>query len=283
MRSLFSSILLLWTLFTFGQHELEPQTAYDPHSLFSPIFYPTGETATRSATGAPNKGYWQNKADYQITAELNEVSHEIKGSVTITYKNNSPHELPFLWLQLDQNLFNTQSRGQARMPVEGRSRYGNAKSVFEGGYKISSVKLNNTAVSDFLVTDTRMQIRLAKPMAASGDVVKISIDYSFVLPAYGADRCGIQPTKNGDIFAVAQWYPRMCVFDDVEGWNTLPYLGAGEFYLEYGDFDFTITAPASHIVVAGGELVNPSEVLTPTQLSKYEAAKKSDKTVTLRS
>ncbi len=90
------------------------------------------------------------------------------------------------------------------------------------------------------------------------------------------------PTKNGDIFAVAQWYPRMCVFDDIEGWNTLPYLGPGEFYLEYGDFDFTITAPASHIVVASGELLNPSEVLTPSQVNRLEAAKKSDKTVMIR-
>src|SRR4051812_22802312 len=107
-----------------------------------------------------------------------------------------------------------------------------------------------------------MQIRFPKPMAAFGGEGKIKINYSFFFPQYGADRCGITPTKNGDIFAVAQWYPRMCVFDDVQGWNTLPYLGAGEFYLEYGDFDVTITAPASHIVVASGELLNPSEVLT---------------------
>jgi hypothetical protein len=100
---------------------------------------------------------------------------------------------------------------------------------------------------------------------------------------YGADRSGVLPTKNGEIFAVAQWYPRMCVFDDVEGWNTLPYLGAGEFYLEYGDFDFTITAPATHILVASGELQNPAEVLTPTQVSRLETAKKTDKTVMLRS
>ena len=120
-------------------------------------------------------------------------------------------------------------------------------------------------------------------MAPSGDVVKIKIDYSFVLPQYGADRCGILPTKNGDIFTVAQWYPRMCVFDDVEGWNTLPYLGPSEFYLEYGNFDFTITAPASHIVVASGELLNPSEVMTALQVTRLEAAKKSDKTVMIRS
>ena len=168
------------------------------------------------------------------------------------------------------------------MPVDAKSRYGDAKSNFNGGYTISAVKVNDINLSDYVITDTRMQIRLPKPMTASGDVVTVKLDYSFVIPEYGADRCGILPTKNGDIFAVAQWYPRMCVFDDVEGWNTLPYLGPSEFYLEYGNFDFTITAPASHIVVASGELVNASEVLTPTQLTRMEAAKKSNQTVMIR-
>src|SRR5436190_18721938 len=143
-------------------------SAYDPHALFSPLFYPTGETSTRSATGEPNVGYWQNKADYQINVSLNEISHEIAGSVIISYKNNSPHPLQFLWLQLDQNLFNKDSRGQARMPVGSRSRYGDSKSKFNGGYKISVVKLNDAVTADFTITDTRMQIRLPKPLAASG-------------------------------------------------------------------------------------------------------------------
>ncbi|MEO6233107.1 MAG: M1 family metallopeptidase [Ferruginibacter sp.] len=283
MKALLTWFFCACSLYSIAQTKLNAESTYDPHALFSPLFYPTGETITRASDGAPNKGYWQNRADYNISASLNDVTHEIKGTVTITYKNNSPHELPFLWLQLDQNLFNKASRGQARMPVEGRSRYGDSKSNFNGGYDITSVQLNNTTIKDYVITDTRMQVRLAKPLAPAGDVVKIKIDYSFVLPMYGADRCGILPTENGDIFTVAQWYPRMCVFDDVEGWNTLPYLGPSEFYLEYGDFDFTITAPASHIVVASGELQNPAEVLTATQLSRMEAAKKSDKTVMIRS
>lgn len=266
-----------------AQNETSVMSAYDPHVLFSPLFYPVGETNTRAANGDANSGYWQNRADYQIAVSLNEATHEISGTVTITYKNNSPHRLPFLWLQLDQNLFSKDSRGQARMPVDGRSRYGDSKSDFNGGYQIKTVKLNDQTANDYVITDTRMQIRLPKPMAASGDVIKIKLDYSFILPEYGADRCGILKTENGDIFSVAQWYPRMCVFDDVDGWNTLPYLGPSEFYLEYGDFDFTITAPASHIVVASGELLNPSEVLTPLQVSRMEAAKKSDKTVMIRS
>ena len=255
---------------------------YDAHALFSPVFYANGETITRSATGEPNIGYWQNRADYNITASLNEVSHQVTGSVTITYKNNSPHALPFLWLQLDQNLFNKDSRGQARMPVGVRSRYGDAASGFSGGYTITNVKIN-TAAANYIITDTRMQIRLPKAVNGGGDVVTIKMDYTFVIPEYGADRCGILNTKNGDIFTVAQWYPRMCVFDEIQGWNTLPYLGPSEFYLEYGDFDYTITAPASHIVVGSGELVNPAEVLTAIQNERFARAKKSDKTVIIRS
>jgi len=259
-------------------------STYDPHSLFSPIFYPDGGSITRSSDGSPNVGYWQNQADYQINVSLDENTNQISGSVIITYKNNSPHSLPFLWLQLDQNLFAKGSRGQARMPVGSRSRYGSAESTFDGGYKISAVKnVIDNSTPEYLITDTRMQIKLPKAVKPGGDVVKIKIDYSFTLPEEGADRCGILKTKNGNVFAVAQWYPRMCVYDDVEGWNTLPYIGPSEFYLEYGDYDFSITAPATHIVVASGDLQNAAEVLTPTQLKRMADAKNSDATVVIRS
>ncbi|MEO6733591.1 MAG: M1 family metallopeptidase [Ferruginibacter sp.] len=280
MKYFFTALFFCSTiLFSTAQNEVPIESVYDPHDLFSPLFYPIGETNTRAVTGEPNVGYWQNKADYLINVSLNDITHEIAGTVTITYKNNSPHKLPFVWLQLDQNLFNKDSRGQARMPVGSRSRYGDANNNFKGGYTISTVKINDATVTDYVITDTRMQIRLPKPMSATGDIIKIKLDYSFLMPDYAADRGGIVPTKNGEMFCVAQWYPRMCVFDDIEGWNTLPYLGPSEFYLEYGDFDLTITAPASHIVVASGELMNPAEVLTPLQVSRLEEAKKSDKTV----
>lgn len=258
-------------------------STYDPHQLFSPLFYPVGATATRAATGEPGTAYWQNKADYKIAATLNEEAKQITASVVITYTNNSPYALPFLWLQLDQNLFSKNSRGQARMPYGRLSRYGDAKSDFDGGYKIAAVKyINSNDKTDYLVNDTRMQIRLPKPLAANGGSIQVQIDYSFTMPEYGADRSGILKAKNGDVFAVAQWYPRLCVFDDIRGWNTDPYLGPSEFYLEYGNFEVTITAPASHIVVCSGELQNPTEVLTPTQQQRWEAAKQSDKTVMLR-
>ncbi|MFZ1453057.1 MAG: M1 family metallopeptidase [Ferruginibacter sp.] len=277
-----SLFLLLVSVITVQAQNEIIESKYDPHALFGPGFYTTTGTISRAATGEPNVGYWQNKADYQINVTLNDVTNEIAGSVTITYKNNSPHTLPFLWLQLDQNLFNKESRGQARMPVGGRSRYGDSKSNFNGGNRITAVKYEDGTAANYIITDTRMQIRLPKAVKPGGDVIRIKIDYSFTLPEYGADRSGILKTKNGNIFAVAQWYPRMCVFDDVEGWNTAPYLGPSEFYLEYGDFDVNITAPASHIVVCGGELLNEADVLTSTQKSRMAEAKKSDKTVMIR-
>ena len=276
-------LALLITVPAIAQQQATVDSRYDPHSLFAPLPYPSSVNISRAATGEPNVGYWQNKADYQVNISLDDVTSRLSGSVTITYKNNSPHALPFLWLQLDQNLFKKSSRGQARMPVGTGSRYGDANSNFEGGYDISAVKLlGDNSNADYLIDDTRMQIRLPRTLKPGGDSIKIKIDYAFTLPQYGADRCGILKTKNGNIFAVAQWYPRMCVFDDVQGWNTLPYLGPSEFYLEYGNFDFNITVPASHIVVASGELQNPAEVLTANQVKKLEEAKSSDKTVTIR-
>lgn len=291
MKASLLAILAVFSISSFAQNN-NPQaqnttSKYDPHPLFSPLFYPAGVNEYRGATGEPGPKYWQNRANYQIAASLDDVNDAITASVTITYINNSPYALPFVWLQMDENLYDLTSRGQAKMPATGRSRYGDAGSKFEGGYKISSVQLiggKGSSATNLkpVISDTRMQLVLPAPVAANGGTVKFKIDYSYNIPMYGADRTGILPTKNGKIYAVAQWYPRMCVFDDLQGWNTLPYLGASEFYLEYGDFDFTINAPASHIVVASGELQNPSEVLTPEQVKRLAQAKGSDKTVMIR-
>ncbi len=271
---------MMINLSTYAQETIV-STIYDPHHLFSPVFYNTTGTISRAATGEPNIGYWQNKADYKMDAFIDDVNNTITGSVKISYKNFSPHVLPFLWLQLDQNLFSKNSRGMRKLPLDSRSRYGDPNSDFNGGFIIKDVLLNGKK-ADYIIEDTRMQIRLAQPMKPGGDIAVIEIKYSFSIPAYGADRCGILKTKNGNIYSIAQWYPRMCVYDDVEGWNTLPYLGAGEFYLEYGDFDFSITAPSNMLVVSGGELQNPNEVLSAKEVEKLNEAKKSDKTILIR-
>ncbi|MDB5199131.1 MAG: putative family aminopeptidase precursor [Chitinophagaceae bacterium] len=268
----------------------QSNSKYDPHVLFSPLFYSSCVNEYRSANGEPGPKYWQNRANYQIKAFLDDVKNEITGSVTVTYTNNSPHVLEFLWLQLDQNLYDLTSRGHSKLPAIVISRYGDINTTFNGGYKISAVKMLTGTQGKItesnitpIITDTRMQLILPKPVAANGGTIKFKIEYSYLIPEKGSDRTGILPAKNGDIYAIAQWYPRMCVFDDIQGWNTLPYLGGGEFYLEYGDFDFTVNVPADHIVVASGDLQNPDEVLTAEQLRRYNNAKQSDKTIVIRS
>jgi hypothetical protein len=261
-----------------------PAGNYNPHAAFSPLFYTQNGNEFRSASGYPGPKYWQNKADYNITANLDDQKNTVSGTVTITYKNNSPDQLPYLWLQLDQNLFEEKSRGNGL--IKAGSRYGARGEKVNGGYTISelSVAKKGSAVKfTSLIEDTRMQIRLDQPMAASGEVITIKMNFSFVIPINGSDRMGHLATKNGEIYTIAQWFPRMSVYDDVLGWNTLPYWGAGEFYCEYGDVNYTVTTPANHILMGSGELLNPQDVFTAAQLKKWNAAKSSDKTVSIRS
>lgn len=289
MRKNVLVVLLLFLSIQSMAQENVP-TKYDPNELFNPLFYKEYGSTLRTGNGEPGVAYWQNKADYSIKAELNDQTNEVKGSVVLTYTNNSPHQHNFLWFQLDQNLFNPSSRGYSKLPVNGRSRYTGVSSEINGGYKISAVKILsnvNGKVNEVDVqpeiTDTRMRVDLPKTLKAGGDKVMVKVEFSFTIPEYGADRTGILKNADGNIFAVAQWYPRICVFDDIQGWNTLPYLGASEFYLEYGNFDVAITAPAKHVVVASGDLLNPSEVMTSEQLKRYQLAHTSDATVIIRS
>ncbi|MCC8423323.1 M1 family metallopeptidase [Mucilaginibacter sp. UR6-11] len=257
---------------------------YNHSDLFGPITWPTTSNGTRSAAGKPGPNYWQNRADYQIHATLNEAAQDttITGDVTISYTNNSPDNMNYLWLQLDQNLFRPDSRGAAVTPYTG-DRF-DVKGFSRGGITIASVSVTykgQTYTVTPVITDARMQVRLNKPLGANGDKIQVKVNYSFSIPYYGADRMGRKLFKQGMVYEIAQWYPRMCVYDDAEGWNTLPYMGLGEFYCEYGDFDYYITAPANMIVVGSGDLQNGSEVLTPTQQKRLAEARNSDKTVTI--
>ncbi|MBS1745961.1 MAG: M1 family metallopeptidase [Bacteroidetes bacterium] len=254
---------------------------YDQHEAFAPLFYPSNGNEYRSASGAPGPAYWQNRADYKINVTLDTAAQKVAGTVIITYKNNSPESLPFLWLQLDQNIYREDSRAQATTKLTG-GRWANR--AFTQGDELKSVQVITDGKASnvkYIVSDTRMQVWLPKALAAKTGTVQLKIDYSFSVPEYGTDRMARLNTKNGWIYEIAQWYPRMCVFDDVLGWNTLPYLGAGEFYLEYGNIDYTITAPSNLIVVGSGELQNPTEVYTSAVAAKLAQAKTSDKTVTI--
>jgi hypothetical protein len=280
MKSLFFSAMIV--LFVSAASIFAQQSKYDQHKLFDPTFLSEPGTAYRSGSGQPGPLYWQNYASYKINASLDAKDNIVSGSETITYTNNSPDRLPYLWLQLDQNLFTKDSRGAETTPYNG-GRFGNED--FNGGDVIQSVTVTedgNTSTPKYIITDTRMQIILPASMKPKGSEVEINISWSFKVPDYGSDRMGKLRTPKGTIYEIAQWYPRMEVYDDVNGWNTLPYLGAGEFYLEYGNFDYKITAPADMIVVGSGELQNPDEVLTNAQRDRLEKASKSDTTIYIR-
>ena len=208
---------------------------YNYNDAFGHDFYTKNGTATRSASGKPGHAYWQNSADYKIDIKLNEDTKHFTGSEVITYTNNSPDDLEFLWVQVDQNLFKKDSRGNAIIPLSG-SRNGAKGQDFDGGYEIGKVSVfydndrkrrkyaRRQVNVEYDISDTRMKIYLPKPLAANGGKIYLNINFSFTSPDYGSDRMGVLETKNGRIFNLAQWYPRMCVYDYVSCWNTLPYL-----------------------------------------------------------
>ena len=277
MKKLFiGSILSLIVIAQYAQ-----VTKYDNKEAFYPQFYPYPGNDYRSASGEPGPKYWQNRADYKINATLDTGSHKVSGDVEITYTNNSPDNLKFLWLQVDQNIYREDSRGSATTTQAG-GRWANTK--FTEGDVIKSISVDGTKpyTPKYTVSDTRMQVWLNDALKGSGNKIKIKIAFEFTVPEYGTDRMGRLKTKNGWVYEVAQWFPRLCVYDDIQGWNTLPYIGQGEFYLEYGDLEYTITAPSDLIVVGSGDLLNSQDCYTADQQKRWAEAKNSDKTVTIR-
>ncbi len=283
MKTFITSSILLLSFIIFSTNiSAQDSSIYNKNEVFDPVFMPQTATEFRSANGAPGPKYWQNSASYIIHSTLDEKDTTLKGDVTISYTNNSPDELKYLWLQLDQNLFNPDSRGAAATPVSG-DRF-DVKGYTKGGYHIQSASVfykGKTYKIDPVITDTRMQLRLPFTVRPNGDKINITVNYFFSIPQYGADRMGRLYSKNGVIYQLAQWYPRMCVYDDVQGWNTLPYMGLGEFYCEYGNFDYYVTVPADMIVAGSGDLQNPQQVLTATEIKRLNEARGSDSTVAI--
>ncbi|SEL75049.1 Aminopeptidase N [Chitinophaga rupis] len=278
----FCLAVLLATNQSFTRAQTAPASNYDQHKAFDPLFYTQNGNEFRSAGGAPGPKYWQNRSDYAINVTLDTAQHRLSGSVQITYTNNSPDTLSFVWLQLDQNVYREDSRGEAASQYSG-GRFVNRS--FTQGDEISSVSIvqnGKTQAASYRVNDTRMKIQLPAALKGNGGTVQFRINYAFTIPQYGTDRMGRLQTRNGWIYEIAQWYPRMCVYDDVLGWNTLPYLGAGEFYLDYGNIEYSVTAPADMVVAGSGELMNAAQVLTPEQSSRLAKARTSDQTVTIK-
>ena len=258
----------------------------------------------RRADGAPGRDYWQQRADYTIKVALDTAAKRISGTVAIRYTNNSPDTLRYAWMQLDQNLFRPGSTGS--LLFASGSRFGGAG--FNGGFEIERVvqcgvpevrprarrrgRARSAALPDTAaaapdcsratyasplrarVDATMMYMDLVRPIPPRGTTI-FDLTYAFNVPEHGADRMG----RDGSLYEVAQWYPRMAVYDDVNGWNTDQYLGQGEFYLEFGDIDYEVTLPAGYIVAGTGVLRNPAEVLTPQQRERLALALESDTTI----
>ena len=240
-------------------------------------------TLLREGSGRPGPTYWQQRADYTIAVSLDTATHTIAGRETIRYTNRSPDTLRYIWLQLDQNLFRDDSRGALLNPPDARF----AARGFHGGFvldRVESVRPSGRqTVRRILKTiedGTVMRVELDRPLPPRG-VASLEIGYSFQVPEHGADRMGREQFPEGWLYEIAQWYPRLAVYDDVRGWNTEQYLGQGEFYLEYGDIDFAITVPRGIIVAATGRLTNPLQVLTAQQRERLARALHSDSTVAI--
>ena len=236
----------------------------------------------RTGAGTPGPRYWQQRADYVIRATLDTGAQTLSGVATIHYSNRSPDTLRYVWLQLDQNIYRDDSRGTALNPPGARF----AGDGFEGGYTIEALTAVRRAGGQAVkkvplhttVNGTMMRVDLDQLLAPSA-AVTFELAYHFQIPEHGSDRMGREQFPEGWLYELAQWYPRMAVYDDVRGWNTEQYLGQGEFYLEYGDFDVTLTVPRSFVVVSTGTLLNAPEVLTTTERARLAQAVRSDTTV----
>jgi hypothetical protein len=241
--------------------------------------------AYRTASGAPGNAYWQQQADYEIEATLDEDNQRIIASERITYSNNSPDTLPYIWVQLDQNRFRDDSIGRTtgttgsdRISFAGM-RLEQHAAEREFGFEIQRVALRNGNALDYTINGTMMRIDLATPLR-SGQSVTFEIDWEHNITDSDimGGRGGLEHFRDSDTyqFALAQWYPRVAAYTDYNGWVNKQFIGRGEFTLEFGDFDVSLTVPADHIVASTGVLQNPNQVLTGEQRDRLDQARESD-------
>lgn len=237
----------------------------------------------RTGSGAPGPKYWQQKADYVISIELNDENQSITGSETITYHNNSPDVLTYLWMQLDQNILSkenslaTTGTGSVKDSVAAKL-YATRVSDAKLGFNIKSVKDVSGKALPYIINNTMMRVDLPQPLK-SGEKYAFNVEWSFNIVDRGmyGQRSGLEyfPEDGNYIYTIAQFFPRMCVYDDYEGWQNKQFLGSGEFTLPFGDYKVKITVPSDHIIGATGVLQNPKDVLTSAEMSRFEQAKSS--------
>ncbi len=243
----------------------------------------------RNASGAPGPKYWQQQVDYQIKATLDTTDHRVTGSERVTYRNNSPDALSYIWFQMDQNIddpaVSRTIQNQGALPRQlspGARRFLSAP-LFDGGHKLTRVQVATTRAgkvtrSDaaYVINGTVMKVPLPTPLLP-GQRAVIEIDWHFEVPEQSRNGRGVrEQVKDGYLYEVAQWFPRASVYDDVSGWQTDQFYGSGEFYLNFGSYDVELTVPHDHIVAATGTLLNPTEVLTATQRQRLTQAMTSE-------
>ena len=277
-RILFTTLVFLVGHGVMAQGEYNEKFEQLGTQLPTPNVYRTG-------SGAPGPEYWQQQADYEIDVEINDENQILTGSETIVYTNRAPETLDYLWVQLDQNVRanNSDATKISTSGIRGDSipgKFFQAYTIgdidYEGGYKIKSVKDGSGKDLPHTINKTMMRIELPKPLK-TGEKFKLSIDWSYNI----YDRMMINgrggyeffPEDGNYAYTVAQWFPRMCVYDDFNGWQNKQFLGRGEFALPFGDYKVNITVPADHVVCATGELQNPKDVLSRAQIARLEEAK----------
>lgn len=276
--SLFCSwCLCLGSAVGLGTSDVAAQTAVRDSSPFRALDLPA-PNAFRTGSGRPGPAYWQQQVDYRIDATLNPATNELRGRETIHYVNDSPDQLDYLWLHIDQNICSPNSvASQLDQPplVFLDSEFDFSCKGFAGGVTIERIEWAGRPVP-YEVFGTTMRVNLAEPLS-SGAAVDLDIEWHFPVPPYGAGRMG----HDGTLYEIAQWYPRLAVYDDLRGWNNEPYIGAGEFYLEYGTFDVALTVPSTYLVAATGVLQNPEDVLTSRQRQRLAQASRADQPVAI--
>lgn len=237
----------------------------------------------RSGSGAPGPRYWQQKADYAISVELNDDNQSITGTETITYHNNSPDVLKYLWLQLDQNILSSENTlgtiGTDEVIDSAAAKtFATEVSDFKAGVDIKAVKETTGRPLPYFINNTMMRVELPQPLK-SGDKFSFGIDwfYNIVDRSIFRQRSGMEyfPEDENYVYTIAQFFPRMCVYDDYNGWQNKQFLGKGEFTLPFGDYKVRITVPLDHIIAATGVLKNPEDVLSKAEFDRFEKAKTS--------
>ena len=238
----------------------------------------------RTASGAPGHEYWQQRADYRIDVAIDEDAHHLRGSETITYTNNSPDPLEYLWVSIDPNIFSPESHAVLASAAPGMESMSYralermlARRDFDGSAEISSVTDERGAPLPHTIAGTMMRIDLPSTLPPGGGQVTFSIDWNYAINNSDVvgGRTGYEyfEEDGNTIYEMAQWFPRMAAYTDYGGWCNDQFLGRGEFTLEFGDYLVRITVPEDHVVASTGVLQNPGEVLTPEQWSRYEESR----------